>query len=77
MGILLMNIVAFAMPEAAYMNPRAYGGAHGFDLECRVSLVAIASQNQAIAQLEDVRVATAADDPTGLRVQARPPDRTG
>lgn len=31
MGILLMNIVAFAMPEAAYLNPRAYGGAHGAD----------------------------------------------
>lgn len=26
MGILLMNIVAFAMPEAAYVNPAAYGG---------------------------------------------------
>ena len=25
LGILLMNIVAFAMPEAAYYNPRAYG----------------------------------------------------
>lgn len=25
LGILLMNIVAFAMPEAAYMNPRAFG----------------------------------------------------
>ena len=32
MGILLMNITAFAMPEAAYYNPRAYGGAHGPDL---------------------------------------------
>lgn len=32
MGILLMNIVAFSMPEAAYMNPRAYGGAQGADL---------------------------------------------
>jgi uncharacterized protein len=28
MGILLMNIVAFAMPEAAYMNPAAFGS-HG------------------------------------------------
>ena len=26
MGILLMNIIAFAMPEAAYVNPAAYGG---------------------------------------------------
>jgi uncharacterized protein len=25
MGILAMNIVAFAMPQAAYMNPAAYG----------------------------------------------------
>lgn len=28
LGILLMNIVAFSMPEAAYFNPAAYG-AHG------------------------------------------------
>jgi uncharacterized protein len=26
MGILAMNIVAFAMPEMAYISPRAYGG---------------------------------------------------
>ncbi|MBO9622615.1 MAG: DUF418 domain-containing protein [Sphingomonas sp.] len=32
MGILLMNIVAFAMPQAAYFNPHAYGGAAGADL---------------------------------------------
>lgn len=32
MGILLLNIIAFSMPEAAYMNPRAYGGADGIDL---------------------------------------------
>ncbi|MFV0623507.1 DUF418 domain-containing protein [Sphingomonas sp. ac-8] len=32
MGILLMNIVAFAMPQAAYMNPMAYGGHRGADL---------------------------------------------
>ncbi|MBY0283623.1 MAG: DUF418 domain-containing protein [Sphingomonas sp.] len=32
MGILIMNIVAFGMPEAAYMNPRAYGGDTGIDL---------------------------------------------
>lgn len=32
MGILLLNIIAFAMPEAAYFNPRAYGGSHGADL---------------------------------------------
>lgn len=32
MGILLLNIVAFSMPETAYMNPRAYGGADGIDL---------------------------------------------
>jgi uncharacterized protein len=32
MGILAMNIVAFAMPFQAYMNPAAYGGAQGADL---------------------------------------------
>jgi uncharacterized protein len=32
MGILLMNIQSFAMPEAAYVNPAAYGGSHGADL---------------------------------------------
>ncbi len=32
MGILTMNIVAFAMPEAAYANPRAFGGDTGADL---------------------------------------------
>lgn len=32
MGILLMNIQSFAMPEAAYLNPAAYGGARGGDL---------------------------------------------
>lgn len=32
MGILLMNIIAFAMPEAAYSNPYAYGGHRGADL---------------------------------------------
>lgn len=31
-GILLMNIVNFAVPEAAYDNPRAWGGWHGADL---------------------------------------------
>ncbi|WP_174297837.1 DUF418 domain-containing protein [Sphingomonas bacterium] len=31
-GILLMNIQSFAMPEAAYLNPAAYGGAHGWNL---------------------------------------------
>jgi len=32
LGILLLNIVSFGMPEAAYYNPRAYGGAQGADL---------------------------------------------
>jgi uncharacterized protein len=32
LGILLLNIVSFGMPEAAYFNPRAYGGWHGADL---------------------------------------------
>ena len=32
MGILAMNIVAFAMPDAAYMNPMAYGTESDLDL---------------------------------------------
>ena len=32
MGILAMNIVAFAMPPAAYINPMAYGGQASIDL---------------------------------------------
>lgn len=32
MGILLLNIVAFAMPMPAYFNPAAYGGSTGIDL---------------------------------------------
>ncbi len=32
LGILLMNIVAFAMPEAAYFNPAAYGTRGPLDL---------------------------------------------
>jgi len=32
LGILLLNIVSFGMPEPAYYNPHAYGGAHGVDL---------------------------------------------
>lgn len=32
MGILLLNIVGFSMPGAAYFNPRAYGGSEGWDL---------------------------------------------
>ena len=32
MGILAMNIVAFAMPPAAYANPTAYGLESGWDL---------------------------------------------
>lgn len=32
MGILAMNIVAFAMPEAAYLNPMAYGNEGPADL---------------------------------------------
>jgi len=31
MGILAMNIMAFAMPEMAYINPAVYGGATGGD----------------------------------------------
>ena len=29
LGILVMNIQAFAMPDAAYMNPTAYGDLSG------------------------------------------------
>jgi len=32
MGIFSVNVVAFAMIEAAYFNPTAYGGWHGADL---------------------------------------------
>jgi uncharacterized protein len=32
MGILLMNIISFAMPGAAYLNPAAYGGTGPIDL---------------------------------------------
>ena len=32
MGILAMNIVAFAMPMTAYFNPAAFGGDSGIDL---------------------------------------------
>lgn len=32
MGILLMNIVSFAMPQPAYFNPAGYGGATGANL---------------------------------------------
>lgn len=32
MGILLMNIIGFAMPEPAYINPRAWGGTDAADL---------------------------------------------
>lgn len=37
LGILLLNIVGFAMPQAAYVNPRAYGGWHGADLAAWVA----------------------------------------
>lgn len=32
MGILLMNIITFAMPATAYITPRAWGGDSGIDL---------------------------------------------
>lgn len=32
LGILVMNIVAFSMPSAAYGDPTVYGGAGGWDL---------------------------------------------
>jgi uncharacterized protein len=37
MGILAMNVMAFAMPEPAYFNPQAYGGATGVNLVAWVS----------------------------------------
>ena len=43
MGILAMNIVAFAMPFPAYVNPAAYGGDSGANLASwLVSFVLIA-----------------------------------
>ena len=39
LGILLLNIVSFGLPFAAYMNPSVYGGATGSDLS--VWLIAI------------------------------------
>ncbi len=32
MGIVLMNIIAFSMPEAAYINPAAWGGTGAADI---------------------------------------------
>jgi uncharacterized protein len=32
MGIFSVNVISFAMPEAAYLNPAAYGGASGVNL---------------------------------------------
>ena len=32
MGILLMNIIAFAMPDGAYISPAAYGGTSAADI---------------------------------------------
>ncbi|MCJ8159582.1 DUF418 domain-containing protein [Sphingomonas sp. LaA6.9] len=32
MGILLMNVIAFTMPEQAYINPLAWGGTRAVDL---------------------------------------------
>lgn len=32
MGILLMNVIGFSMPMAAYVNPDAWGGSDGADL---------------------------------------------
>ncbi len=42
LGILIMNIVAFAMPADAYNNPLIYGGSHGADLAAWVAAFAIA-----------------------------------
>ncbi|HEX4736836.1 MAG TPA: DUF418 domain-containing protein [Allosphingosinicella sp.] len=32
MGIFSVNVIGFAMPDAAYLNPQAYGGARGANL---------------------------------------------
>lgn len=32
MGIFSVNVISFAMPQGAYLNPAAYGGAHGLNL---------------------------------------------
>src|SRR4051794_16287417 len=32
MGIFSVNVIGFAMPEAAYLNPAAYGGSTGANL---------------------------------------------
>jgi len=32
MGIVLMNVIAFSMPEAAYINPAAWGGMGAADI---------------------------------------------
>ena len=37
LGILVMNIQAFAMPEAAYFNPTAYGNLEGANLNVWVA----------------------------------------
>lgn len=42
LGILLMNIVAFAMPIAAYDDPTAYGGAQGADMVAWMLAFAVA-----------------------------------
>ena len=45
MGILAMNIVAFALPMAAYMNPLAYGSESTIDFDRQLSLCEIEIQD--------------------------------
>jgi uncharacterized protein len=52
MGILLMNIVGFALPQAAYLNPAAYGGADSANLAVwAVSFVLVDGKMRALFSL--------------------------
>jgi len=52
MGILLMNMAGFALPQAAYLNPAAYGGADGANLAVwAVSFVLVDGKMRALFSL--------------------------
>ena len=44
LGILLMNVQSFAMPQAAYFNPTAYGDLEGANLNVWVAVRMLADQ---------------------------------
>ena len=44
LGILLMNVQSFAMPQAAYFNPTAYGDLEGANLDVWVAVRMLADQ---------------------------------